>query len=116
MTNASAIQNLLKNIGAAVGTSLVTTCISRFGQVHQNMMVGHLNDLNSNFVVRLQSYTGAFMGNTDLASAVYTAKGLLYNQLLQQSTLWAYIDTFRLFGIACFMVIPLLLLIKNKKV
>jgi DHA2 family multidrug resistance protein len=116
MTNASAIQNLLKNIGAAMGTSLVTTCISRFGQVHQNMMVGHLNELNPNFIIRLQNYIGAFVSNTDLASATYSAKGLLYNQLIQQANLWAYIETFRLFGIACFIVIPLLLLIKNKQV
>ncbi len=116
MTNASAVQNLLKNVGAAVGTSLVTTCISRFAQVHQNMMVGKLTDLNPNYVERLQAYIGAFIGNADLSSAIYSAKGLLYNQLLQQSTLWAYIDTFRIFAIACFFITPLLLFIKNKKV
>ncbi len=116
MTNASAVQNLLKNVGAAIGTSLVTTCISRFAQMHQFMMVGKLNDLNPNYVERLQAYIGAFIGNTDLASAVYSAKGLLYNQLLQQSTLWAYIDTFRIFAIACFFIMPLMLFIKNKKV
>jgi DHA2 family multidrug resistance protein len=116
MTNASAIQNLLKNVGAAVGTSLVTTCISRFGQMHQNMMVDHLSELNPAFVERLQAYVGTFIGNTDLSSAMYSAKGLLYNQLLQQSTLWAYIDTFRLFGAACFIIIPLLLFMKNSKV
>lgn len=114
LTNASGVQNLLKNVGAAVGTSLVTTCISRFGQVHQNMMVGKLTELNPAFMERLQAYTGSFMSNTDLASAVYTAKGLLYNQLIQQSTLWAYIDTFRIFAIACFFVAPMVLLMKRK--
>lgn len=116
LTNASGLQNLLKNVGAAVGTSLVTTCISRFSQVHQNMMVGHLSELNSAYITRLQHYAGAFMGTTDLSSAIYAAKGLLYNQLLQQSTLWAYIDTFRLFGIACIVIAPLVLLMKRKSV
>lgn len=115
LTNASGVQNLLKNVGAAIGTSLVTTCISRFGQVHQNMMVGKLTELNPAFTERLQSYIGAFISNTDLASATYAAKGLLYNQLLQQSTLWAYIDTFRIFGLACIIAAPMVLLIKNKK-
>lgn len=115
MTNASGVQNLLKNVGAAVGTSLVTTCISRFGQMHQNMMVGHLSELNPAFMERLQAYTGSFIGNTDMASAVYAAKGLLYNQLLQQSTLWAYIDTFRIFAIACFFITPLVLFMNRKK-
>jgi len=115
LTNASAVQNLLKNIGAAIGTSIVTTCISRFAQIHQNMLVGKLTELNPAFTERLQAYTGAFITNTDFASALYTAKGLLYNQLLQQSALWAYIDTFRWFGMACFLVIPLLLFMKNPK-
>lgn len=114
LTNASGVQNLLKNVGAAVGTSLVTTCISRFGQMHQNMMVGKLTELNPAFIERLQAYTGAFLNNTDMASAVYAAKGLLYNQLLQQSVLWAYIDTFRIFAIACFFVAPMVLLMKRK--
>ncbi len=114
LTNASGVQNLLKNVGAAIGTSLVTTCISRLGQVHQYMMVGKLSELNPAFIERVQSYTGAFLANTDLANAVYSAKGLLYNQLLQQSTLWAYIDTFRIFAIACFFVAPLVLLMKRK--
>lgn len=116
LTNASGVQNLLKNVGAAVGTSLVTTCISRFGQMHQNMMVGKLTELNPEFISRLEAYTGNFIGNTDLASAMYAAKGLLYNQLLQQSTLWAYIDTFRIFAIASFFVAPLVLLMKRKNV
>ena len=114
LTNASGVQNLLKNVGAAIGTSLVTTCISRFGQMHQYMMVGHLNELNPTFVERLQTYTASFLGNTDLATATYSAKTLLYNQLLQQSTLWAYIDTFRLFAIASFLIAPLVLLMKRK--
>ena len=114
LTNASGVQNLLKNVGAAIGTSLVTTCISRFGQMHQYMMVGHLNELNPTFVERLQTYTANFLGNTDLATATYSAKTLLYNQLLQQSTLWAYIDTFRLFAIASFLIAPLVLLMKRK--
>ncbi len=114
LTNASGVQNLLKNVGAAIGTSLVTTCISRFGQMHQNMMVGKLTELNPAFTERLQTYAMSFASNTDMANATYMAKNILYNQLLQQSTLWAYIDTFRLFAIASFLIAPLVLLMKRK--
>ena len=114
LTNASGVQNLLKNVGAAIGTSLVTTCISRFGQMHQNMMVGKLTELNPAFTERLQTYAMSFASNTDMANATHMAKNILYNQLLQQSTLWAYIDTFRLFAIASFLIAPLVLLMKRK--
>lgn len=78
------------------------------------MMVGKLTDLNPAFSERVQHYTSAFIGNTDFASATYAAKGLLYNQLIQQSNLWAYIDTFRLFAIASFLIAPLVFFMKRK--
>ena len=42
MSNASGLQNFIKTIGGAVGTSLVATFISRFSQKHQFMMVDWL--------------------------------------------------------------------------
>ena len=89
LTNASGVQNLLKNIGAAIGTSIVTTCVSRFSQVHQNMLVDKLNETNSIFVERIQTMTGAFSGLTDQATAAFMAKTQIYGQLVQQSHLWA---------------------------
>ena len=116
LTNASGIQNLIKNVGAAIGTSLVTTCVSRFAQTHQYMMVGKLSELNPAFIERAQNLTGAMLSNNmDIGTATHAAYGLLYNELLRQSALWAYIDTFRIFAIAAFMIIPLLLFLKTQK-
>ena len=107
---------MLKNIGGAIGTSLVTTMISRFSQKHQYMMVGYLAGTNEQFVQRVNSFMGAFLPITvDPSTAQYMAQGLLYQQLRVQATLWAYIDTFRIFAIACFAIIPLLLLMKSIK-
>ena len=115
-TNAAGVQNLLKNIGAAVGTSLATTMISRFGQVHQMMMVGHLNFSNDVYTQKLNSLAASFASSTDMSTALNMAQGQLYNQLLQQSSLWGYVETFRYFGIAAFVIIPLVILfIKHKR-
>ncbi len=114
LTNATGVQNMLKNIGGAIGTSLVTTLISRFSQKHQMMMVGHLRDTNQVFVERVSAYAQSFIPTTvDPNVATNMAHGLLYQQLQLQATLWAYIDTFRIFAAACFMIIPLLLLMKS---
>lgn len=115
MTNASGIQNLLKNIGSAIGTSLVATMLTRFAQVHQIMLVGNLNDLNENFIERMQSTTAALAQYTHLSVANYMAQYSMYGQLVKQATLWAFIDAFRVFGVLCLVVIPLLLLIKKRK-
>lgn len=114
LTNAAGVQNMLKNIGGAVGTSLVTTFISRFSQKHQMMMVGYLRDTNQAFVDRVNTYAQSLMPTlVDPATAHHAAQGLLYKQLQLQSALWAYIDTFRIFAAASFVIIPLLLLMKS---
>lgn len=115
MTNATGIQNLLKNIGSAIGTSLVATMLTRFAQIHQNMMVGKLHELNPVFQAKLQSTAGALTSYAHHTVAEYMAQYSLYGDLIKQSTLWAFIDSFRIFGILCFLVIPLLALMKKIK-
>lgn len=115
MTNATGLQNLLKNIGSAIGTSLVATMITRFGQIHQYMMVGKLSELNPAFVERVQSTTAALSQYTHISVAKHMAEYSQYGTLLKQSSLWAFMDSFRIFGLLCFMLIPLLLLFKKNK-
>ena len=115
MTNAAGLQNLFKNIGGAIGTSLVATMLTRFSQVHQYMMVGKLSELNPAFIERFQSTTGALMQYTSVDAAQHMAGYSLYGTLIKQSTLWAFMDSFRIFGVLCFALIPLLFLFKKRK-
>ena len=115
MTNASGLQNLLKNIGGAFGTSIVATLITRGAQKHQFMLIQNLVDTSANYVERVQTYTGAFITNYDPITANYMAKGIINKLLLQQATLFAFIDAFRVFAIASVAIIPFLLLLKNIK-
>ena len=40
---------------------------------------------------------------------------MLYNQLVQQSTLCAYMTTFKIFAVACFILIPFMFLLKGEQ-
>lgn len=116
MTNASGLQNLLKTIGGAIGTSLVATMISRFSQIHQHGLVKSMNDLNSVYAERLQMYAGSFIHQAgDMIYSTHMAGKMLYNQLLQQSTLCAYMTTFKIFAIACFILLPFMFLLKGEQ-
>ena len=115
MTNASGLQNLLKNIGGAFGTSIVATLLSRGGQKHQFMLIEHLNDYAQPYVERLQAMSGAFMTMTDAHIAHYMGQTMIYKQLMQQANLLAFIDAFRVFAVACIVIIPLIFLIKGLK-
>ncbi len=116
MANASCLQNLVKNIGGAIGTSIGTTMVSRFAQAHQHMMSGHLNFSNDVYVAKLSAMTQAFMQTTaDFATAQGMAMANIYQELLQQARLWGYVDTFRWFAFATFLLIPMLILVKKPK-
>lgn len=110
LTNASGLNNLMKSIGSAVGTSVVATMLTRFAQMHQYMLVGNLSDLNTVFVERVQAMTAAFSQYTAPVVANYMAKLMLYKQLVQQSTVMAFMDSLRIFGLLCIVITPLLLL------
>jgi DHA2 family multidrug resistance protein len=113
MTNATGLQNLLKNIGSAIGTSLVATMLTRFAQVHQFMMVGNLSELNNAFIERVQTTTAALLPYAHLSVAKNMAQYSQYGTLLKQANLWAFMDSFRIFGLMCFVLIPLLFLFKR---
>ena len=79
------------------------------------MMVDNLSFDNPVYGAKLQAMTQAFMQQTvDFATAQQMAMASMYQELLQQSTLWGYIDTFRWFAFATFLLIPMLTFMKNR--
>ena len=89
--------------------------LTRFAQIHQYMLVGKTHELNPAFIERVQSTALSLAQYTHMTVAQYMAQYSIYGQLVKQSTLWAFIDSFRIFGILCFAVVPLMILIKKQK-
>ena len=115
MTNASGLQNLLKNIGGAFGTSIVATLLSRGAQKHQFMLIQHLTDTAQNYTERVQAYGSMFMTTVDPHTAIYMGQHTAYRLLMQQANLAAFIDAFRIFAVSAIVIIPLILLLRNLK-
>ena len=115
MGNASGLFNLMRNLGGSVGIAFVTTILDRRGQVHQFLMVGHLTPYDAAFRERLAMITSALAPQTGSHAAVNQAYALIYDTLLQQSRLWAFVDNFRIFGAACLCCIPMVFLFKRVK-
>ncbi len=113
LTNASGLQNLLKNTGGAIGTSISVTMISRFSQMHQNMMVGHINFANDAYMEKINAGIAQFSTLVDSTTARGMAEGMIYGELVKQAHLWGYVDTFRWFAVATFILIPMLFLMKK---
>ncbi len=115
MTNASGLQNTLKNVGGAVGTSIVTTLVSRYSQIHQANMVGHLTPLNQVFADNVNAMTAAFSQYTHVSVARYMAEYSIYGSMIKQASLWGFMEAFRWCGVVAICIAGLVFLLKNPK-
>lgn len=115
--NASGIFNLMRNVGGSVGISTITTLLVRRGQVHQSMMVAHLNPSSLSYVSRLGAITKYLEIHQTGAPADALQKSfhLLYGLLLKQSALWAFVDIFEWKLLVCGICILFVFALKNVK-
>lgn len=99
--DAAGLINFMRNIGASVGTSFVTTMIARRAQFHQSVLSYHTTPYKLEFQ---QTVTGlsqqVVLSGTSPADAQQQAYGIIYSQMLAQSQTLAYIDTFMMLAIA----------------
>jgi DHA2 family multidrug resistance protein len=113
---ASGLINLSRNIGGSVGISLVTTMLARRAQVHQAYITGHVNAGSTQLQSILAATTHAFIARGSSSfEASRQAYGLVAAQIDRQATMLAYIDNFRMLGVAVLLMIPLVFLMKKVK-
>ena len=113
MGNATGIYNLMRNLGGSFGIAVVTTLLARRAQVHQAMMVAHLTPYDPAYNHTLAVAQQALTPASGSYAAHQQALGLVYNSLLQQSSVWAFVENFRWFGVLCLACLPLILLFKR---
>lgn len=94
MGNASGVFNLMRNLGGSVGISLVTTLIDRRAQTHQTFLVGHATPYDPAYQSSLKVMTSALAGHSGHVYGAEQALGALYNKVLGQAYLLAYLDNF----------------------
>lgn len=107
------LYNLMLNLGGSVGIALVTTLVARGAQAHQALMAGHLTPTDPVFVRQLHATQAMLAQHSDPVTAADQAYALFYNLLNQQAHVWAFVDTFRIFGLMVLCCIPLIFLFKR---
>jgi DHA2 family multidrug resistance protein len=76
-------------------------------------MVGHMTPYDAAYTHQLAAAQHALAVSSGSWLAHQRALGMLYNTLLTQSSLWAFVENFRLFGVLCLVCLPLILLFKR---
>jgi DHA2 family multidrug resistance protein len=113
--SATGLYSLMQNIGGSIGIAFVTTMVARGSQTHQALMVGHLTPTDPAFTQQLHATSAMLARHSDPVTATHQAYALIYNILNQQAHLWAFVDTFRVFGFIVLCCIPLIFLFKRIK-
>lgn len=109
--NASALINLSRNLGGAVGIALLTTIVSRHSQAHRADLVEHIARGDPQYeamVGRITQYMTTQGGS--LADATEKAQAVISQRLDQQATMLAYNDAFLILAVVMVMLVPLLFL------
>jgi DHA2 family multidrug resistance protein len=112
MANASSIYSLLRNIAGSFGIATMTTLLARRAQFHQFHYAENLTPYDPHYQMAIYKATSALTAKAG-ANAPMAAKGLIYQQLMKQSTLNAFIDSFHVACIIILIVAPLVFFLKN---
>jgi MFS transporter, DHA2 family, multidrug resistance protein len=105
--------NFVRNIGGSILISLTNAAVVERSQFHQNQLLKYIIPTNPNFQQQVQSLTGYFDGRNGPANAGGFAQGRIYNQLIQQSSVLAYVDVFYIMCGAAILMIPLSFLLRK---
>jgi DHA2 family multidrug resistance protein len=110
----SGIVNLARNMGGDIGISFVTTLVARRTQWHQSQLSAYTTGLHRPFATALDATTRLFQRTAGAdADATRRALALMYRQLQAEAATLAYLDAFKVLGIATAAMLPLLLLTRR---
>jgi DHA2 family multidrug resistance protein len=103
--NASAMMNLMRNLGGSIGISLAITLLTRRTQMHQDRLASNATRSFLPFMHYMDSTGGLTRRNITG----------FYNIVQTQATMLSYLDVFKIFTIGTLLIVSLVLLLRRVK-
>jgi DHA2 family multidrug resistance protein len=124
--HASALVNLMRNLGGSVGIAIAITLLDRRRQLHQNRLVSHLTPYDPAFQQKLHGGTGVWGGSGDFGSGppmtppghgpLSRAIASIYGEVQRQAVMLSYLDVFKIMAwviLGTLILVPLLRRVKR---
>ncbi|MBY5354319.1 multidrug efflux MFS transporter [Rhizobium leguminosarum] len=113
--SASALFNMMRNLGGAVGIASLQTFLSKREQFHSNILTNSVSVFEEATRDRIARLTGYFMshGASDQALASHKALVVIALKIRKQANIMAFSDTFFLLGVALVVALLATLLLKK---
>jgi DHA2 family multidrug resistance protein len=113
---ASALMNVMRNLGGTIGIAGVQIMLARRQQFHQARLVEALNPLNPSYTHYVAQATQALGGRGQPPlQASAQVMGLLYQSVQRQAAMMSFLDVFHSLMIVILCAMPLLLFMRSKK-
>ncbi len=110
----SGLTALARNLGGSLGISFISTMLVRRAQVHQQFLAAHVTPSSPLYNSLRNGLTAALRtGGYSAAGAAARSAGRLYESMMQQARLLAYIDTVHVLVILTTCLIPIGYLMKK---
>jgi MFS transporter, DHA2 family, multidrug resistance protein len=104
----SGISNFMRNIGGAIGVSMLNNFITRQGQVHRTTLTAHTNHANPFFERQLNAMTQNFIAmGAGASEASHRAMAQLSAQVDLQANVLGFANSFWVLGLLVMFLIPL---------
>ena len=104
--NAAALINLARNLGGSVGIAITGTIVAQRSQFHQSRLGEHVSAYSSESAAAVAGLSHALGGS---AGSAHEALARIYQLVLRQAAMLAYIDVFLFMAIGTLCIIPLAL-------
>jgi DHA2 family multidrug resistance protein len=112
--DASALINMMRNLGGSFGIAIATTVLARRQQHHQNVLVGHVTPYTSQYDTTIQAMQQAFARNAaSTVDSLHQAQAQLYAMVQRQALALSYIDAFWLLAFVFAAMLPLVLMLRK---
>lgn len=113
---ASALFSLFRNLGGSIGIALAATYFARHSQIWQSYLSEEASPYNPNMQQAIATQE-QFLHSAGMSESLlrFGAESSLYREMLHQSALLAYVDSFHLMSIIMMVLAPLTLLMPNNR-
>jgi DHA2 family multidrug resistance protein len=113
--SASALFNMMRNLGGAIGIAALQTFLSKREQFHSNILSNSVSLFEDATRSRIANVTTYFLnhGISDAATAQHKAIVTVALRVRQQANIMAFSDTFYVLGIALLVAMAAALLLKK---
>jgi DHA2 family multidrug resistance protein len=95
MGNATALLNVVRNLGGSIGVAVVSMLLTRRAQEHQSTLIAHVNPFDAETAARLSAWAAHFGSQgSDSFTAQRRALAMVYQEVTRQAQVLAFADDF----------------------